>query len=171
MTFLQGKNVTLPQVRLSELVDSDLTKKSVLGETEFDQKISVGWNWFFRAGQQSVFTMTLIFQSWPAVSVHNDPFHSQCSQWPFSPPVTVDQFWIYFWPILISLFMETHFVFPWNSILYFHGHTIPANICTQLMKWYQIVLEKLISSFKKIMVLDFHIFSVSIYFLSVKNYH
>ena len=37
--------------------------------------------------------------------------------------------------------METHFVFPWNSILYFHGHTIPANICTQLMKWYQIVLE------------------------------
>ena len=38
MTFLQGKNVPLPQVRLSELVDSDLTKKSVLGETDLTRK-------------------------------------------------------------------------------------------------------------------------------------
>ena len=42
MTFLQGKNVTLPQVRLSELVDSDLTKKSVLGETDLTRKSVLG---------------------------------------------------------------------------------------------------------------------------------
>ena len=41
-TFLQGKNVTLPQVRLSELVDSDLTKKSVLGETDLTRKSVLG---------------------------------------------------------------------------------------------------------------------------------
>ena len=39
---MQGKNVTLPQVRLSELVDSDLTKKSVLGETDLTRKSVLG---------------------------------------------------------------------------------------------------------------------------------